>query len=80
MLPFFSLTNMRLCGTIETVKEDTMYVIRVEFPDEDKYTFVTKDDGTPNTYYKREDAEIASRTYENSVVIEVKDENLHWTV
>jgi hypothetical protein len=64
----------------KTIKEDTMYVIRVDFPDEDKYTFVTNDAGILNTYYKREIAEIASLTYENSFVVEVKDENLHWSV
>ena len=42
------------------------YVIRVEFPDEDKYVYVTSDDGTMAKYYNREDAEKVALTYADS--------------
>jgi len=55
-----------------------MYVIRVDFPDDDRYAFVTEDNGEVKRFYKRDDAEVASHTFSNAVVIEVNDEGINW--
>jgi len=59
-----------------------MYVIRVEFPDEDKYAYVTNDDGELRKFYSREDAEKVAQTYSgNPIVIKREDdEGISWSV
>jgi hypothetical protein len=59
------------------------YVIRVEFPDEDKYVYVTNDDGTMAKYYNREVAEKVASTYadSNSTIEERHDnEGIPWSI
>jgi hypothetical protein len=59
-----------------------MYVIRVEFPDEDKYAYVTNDEGELKKFYNREDAEKVAQTYSgNPIVIKREDdEGISWSV
>ena len=59
-----------------------MYIIRVEFPDEDKYAYVTNDEGELRKFQNREDAEKVAKTYAgNPIIIERKDdEGIHWSL
>ena len=57
-----------------------MYIVRVDFPDDDRYAFVTDDDGEVKKFYKRDDAKVASHKFSDAIVIEVNDESLNWSV
>lgn len=59
-----------------------MYIIRVDFPDDDKYAYVTNDEGGLRKFYSRDEAEKVARTYAgNPVVIERKDdEGIDWSL
>jgi hypothetical protein len=59
-----------------------MYIIRVDFPDVDKYAYVTNDDGELKKFYSREEADKVAKTYAgNPIVIEKEDdEGIHWSI
>ena len=59
-----------------------MYVIRVDFPDEDKYAYVTNNEGELKKFCTREEAEKVAMTYAgNPIVIEREDdESVPWSI
>ena len=62
-----------------------MYVIRVEFPDEDKYAYVTEDDGGLKYFRQHEDAVKEAKIYEDSehwvqIIERQKDESIPWSI
>ena len=61
-----------------------MYVIRVEFPDEDKYAYVTDDDGKLKHFREYGDAEKEAKKYEDNehwvqIIERHKDESIPWS-
>jgi hypothetical protein len=52
-----------------------MYVIRVEFPDEDKYAYVTEDDGGLKYFRQYEDA-----VKEVQIIERQDDESIPWSI
>lgn len=52
-----------------------MYVIRVDFPDEDKYTYVTNDEDELRKFYTREEAEKVAMTYAGNPIVIEREEN-----
>ena len=59
-----------------------MYVIRVDFPDEDKYAYVTNNEGELKKFCTRAEAEKVAITYAgNPIVIEREDdESVPWSI
>lgn len=62
-----------------------MYVIRVEFPDEDKYAYVTDNNGELKHFRQYEDAVKEAKIYEDGehwvqIVERQKDESIPWSV
>ena len=56
-----------------------MYVIRVDFPDDDKYAFVKNDDGEIRKFTDYSMAIEEARRYASAIVVEFKDENrIEW--
>lgn len=63
-----------------------MYVIRVEFPDEDKYAYVTEGiDGGLKFFRKYEDAVKEAKIYEDTgqwvqIIERQNDESIPWSI
>jgi hypothetical protein len=62
-----------------------MYVIRVEFPDEDKYAYVTEDDGGLKYFRQYEDAVKEAKIYEDDehwvqIIERQDDESIPWSI
>lgn len=62
-----------------------MYVIRVEFPDEDKYAYVTTDEGELKYFRVYEDAEKEAKKYQDDehwvqIIERQNDESIPWSI
>jgi hypothetical protein len=62
-----------------------MYIIRVEFPDEDKYAYVTEDDGGLKYFRQYEDAVKEAKIYEDDehwvqIIERQDDESIPWSI
>jgi len=51
-----------------------MYVIRVDFPDDDKYAFVKNDDGEVRKFTDYSMAVEEARRYASAIVVEFKED------
>lgn len=59
-----------------------MYVIRVEFPDEDQFAYVLCDDGQVKKFNDYEVAKKEAHKYAGVTVIEEREdyEGVHWSI
>lgn len=56
-----------------------MYLIRVDFPDDDKYAFVKNDDGEVRKFTDYSMAVEEARRYASAIVVELNDDNrIEW--
>lgn len=55
-----------------------MYLLRVDFPDDDRYAYVTADSGELKKFYDYSQAVEECRKYASAIIIEVKDESINW--